>query len=71
MRTEAEVKQAMALLARARDNAKSKGHEHGMQLAMFVDLLKWVNGEHSAFETQLFMWTSIVRALDAEKAAGN
>lgn len=62
MRTEAEIQEARRMLERARDNARRNGSKDGEQLAMFVDLLKWVQNESSAFGKQYELWRAIVRA---------
>lgn len=53
------------MLERARDNAKLHGSEDSVQLAMFVDLLKWIQNEPSAFGKQYEFWRAVFRARKA------
>jgi hypothetical protein len=55
MRTELEIKQAKDILQRARNGAATRDGKQLdiVMLRMFIDLLGWIQGEPSAFGTQL------------------
>jgi hypothetical protein len=71
MRTDAEIRSALAILTDARDGAaRSQSLAAKLDypfLRMYVDLLEWILGDENGFAAALAKWGPIKRRMDAAK----